>query len=135
MEEILLGIDYGEKNTGLAFGRSGSTAPLTTLDSRNKAQLIAEIGRIAAENKVTKLIVGLPLNHLGKETPQSLITRKFVKLMNVKLKKPVEFVSEHGTSDEALMGAIKSGISKKRRQTNDDLSAALILKRYYRQQH
>uniref|UniRef100_A0A7C4XMH0 Putative pre-16S rRNA nuclease n=1 Tax=candidate division WWE3 bacterium TaxID=2053526 RepID=A0A7C4XMH0_UNCKA len=131
MEEILLGIDYGETNTGLAFGRSGLVAPLEVIDSKNIEVLIEKISRIVIENKITKLIVGLPLDWDNKETAQSLKVRKFVKRLKLRVKRPVEFVSEHGTTKEAIEGAIKSGYSMKRRQTNDHLSAAIIVKRYY----
>jgi putative Holliday junction resolvase len=133
-DEVLMGIDYGEKNTGVAFGRDGSVAPMTILDSKNTFQLISDISRYIAENKVTKIVVGLPLSPEGKETPQSLKVRRFINMLKIKIKKPVEYVSEDGTTKEAILGAIKSGISKKRRRTNDSLSAALILKRYYNQQ-
>ena len=131
MSELLLGIDYGEKNTGLAFGRAGSASPLKVLNSVNKPQLISEIGKIAVSQKVTKLVVGLPLTADGKETAQSLKVRQFTNLLKAKLKKPVEYVSEFSTTTESVQGAIRSGISKKRRNTNDHLAAALILKRYY----
>lgn len=133
MNDIVLGIDYGETNTGLAFGRisNGLTSPLEVLDSRDVEALIAKIGRYVVENRVTKLIVGLPLTLDGKDTPQSLKVRRFSKLLKARLKKPVAFVSEHGTTQEAIEGAIKSGFSMKGRKKNDNLSAALILKRYF----
>lgn len=130
-EEILLGIDYGDSNTGLAFGRSGLAAPLEAFTSKDPENLIAHIGKLVITNKVTKLIVGLPLDWEGKETVQSLKVRKFVKLLKIRVKRPVEFVSEHGTTKEAIEGAIRSGYSMRGRRENDALSAAVIVKRYY----
>ncbi len=133
-EEILLGIDYGDTNTGLAFGRAGAVSPLTVLNSKDEGQLLAQISRFISENKVNKVIMGLPLTLNGKETNQSLKVRRFTKILKIKLKRPVEFISEFGTTQESIQRAIKSGVSRKRRQTNDHLSAALILKRYYAEQ-
>ena len=133
MEEILLGVDPGEKHTGIAFGRAGSVAPLDVIDSKNERYLIAQLAKIAIENKVTKVIIGLPLNSEGKDTNQSLKVRKFVKLLKITMKKPVEFVSEYNSTSEAIHGAIRTGISQKRRKSDDGISAALILKRYYRE--
>lgn len=130
-DEILLGIDYGDTNTGLAFGKAGAVSPLNVLSSKDENQLFTTIGRLTAENKVTKIIVGLPLTADGKETAQSLKVRQFTRLLKIRVKKPVEFVDEHGTTKESIRGAIRSGISQKRRQINDHLSAAMILKRYY----
>ena len=132
-EEMLLGIDYGETNTGLAFGRVGLVLPLEVLNSKNDDFLISEIARAVADHRITKIIMGLPTDVEGKETKQSLKVRRFAKLVRIKAKRPVEFVSEYGTTDEAMESAIRSGISQKRRQTSDHYSAAIILKRYFRE--
>lgn len=133
MDELLLGVDYGERNTGLAFGRSGLTSSLEVVDSKNEDVLVAEIARAAAENKISKIIMGLPTTEDGKETQQSEKVRRFAKLVKIRIKLPVEFVSEYGTTHEAIETAIRSGISQKGRQSNDSYSAELILKRYFRE--
>lgn len=130
-DEILLGIDFGESRTGLAFGRSGLVAPLEVVDSKNEEILIERISRLIIENKVDKLVVGLPLDWNDKETAQSMKVRKFVKRLKLRVKRPVAFVSEHGSTKEAVSEAIKSGFSMMRRRTNDSLSAAIVIKRYY----
>ena len=132
-EEMLLGIDYGETNTGLAFRRVGLVLPLEVLNSKNDDFLISEIARAVADHRITKIIMGLPTDVEGKETKQSLKVRRFAKLVRIKAKRPVEFVSEYGTTDEAMESAIRSGISQKRRQTNNHYSAAIILKRNFRE--
>lgn len=133
MEEILLGVDYGEKNTGLAFGRNGLTSPLHVIQSGDVNVVKAEIARIVLENKVSKIIVGLPLDKDGKDTPQARIVRRFAKILKIHLKRPVEFVDEAGSSKEAVEEAIKSGLSQKSRRKDHHLAAALLLKRYYRE--
>ena len=131
VEEVLLGVDYGGKNTGLAFGRVGLAEPLRIVNSADPNVVISEISRDTLENKVTKIIIGLPVDAEGRETQQSLEVRRFAKLLKIRLKKPVGFVSEFDTSREALVGTIRSGVSKKGRKETDHYSAALILKRYY----
>ena len=42
MEEILLGIDYGEKHTGLAFGRHGLASPLHVIEGSDPNVVKAE---------------------------------------------------------------------------------------------
>lgn len=130
-EEILLGIDYGGKNTGLAFGRSGVAMPLKVITSSDENVVVSEIARVALENRVTKLVMGLPLTLEGKETEQSLIIRRFSKVLKIRLKKPLVFVDESDSSSEAIEYAIKSGSPVKNKSRNDHISAALILKRYY----
>ena len=133
-EEILIGVDHGEKNTGLAFGRAGLTSPLRIIQSSDTNVVISEIARAVVENKATKIIMGLPIGLNGSETSQSQKVRKFAKLLKIRVKRPVEFVDEFDSSQEALQGAIKSGISQKGRKTTDHYSAELILRRYYNEQ-
>jgi len=131
VNEIILGIDYGEKRTGLAFGRSGLSSPLKVIKSAKSEVVISEIARSVVENKVTKIVVGIPLDVDGKDTPQSIKVRKFIKLMRLRIKVPIDFVSEYNTSSESVQSAIDFGVSKKGRKITDHISAALIVKRYF----
>lgn len=133
-EEIVLGIDYGERNIGVAFGRNGLVSPIKTVPGKNLQEALNEICKIVIFNKVTKIILGLPVDHEGKETVQSKKTRQFSKFLKIRLKKPVQFVDEYGTSAESLEESINFGIPQKRRKVIDHYSAAAILKNYYRQQ-
>ncbi|RJR26882.1 Holliday junction resolvase RuvX [candidate division WWE3 bacterium] len=130
-DETLLGIDYGEANIGVALGRNGIATPVQIVSGKNSATAINELARISIENKVDKFILGLPLDHYGKETKQSLAVRAFAKLLKIRTKKPVEFQDENGTSIEALEQSIEMGIPMKKRNMKDHLSAALILRHYY----
>ena len=132
-EQITLGIDYGETNIGLAFGRLGLVTPLKVISGKNSQVAVQEIARVVIENKVTQLVFGLPKNVDGHETPQCLKVRQFAKLVRVYLKLPTAFVDEYMTTHEALGEAIDMNISMKRRKSLDDLSAAIILKKYYRE--
>ncbi len=131
LEEKLLGIDYGSRNVGLAFGINNLVSPLKVISGRNQQQAISEITRCIIENKVDRVVLGLPLNIEGKESAQSREVRKFGKLLRIKTKKPVKYVNEYRTSEESVTEAVNLGISKKRRQKIDHLSAALIIKEYY----
>lgn len=130
-EEMLLGIDYGERNIGVALGRDGFVNPLTIVSGANSMTAVHEITRLALENKINKFIVGIPLSAEGKETKQSLETRKFVKLLKIVAKKPVIFVNETDTSQEANAQKSFYGIGTKRNALSDHVSAAIILKRYF----
>lgn len=130
-KEKLLGVDYGETNTGLAFGRAGLASPLEVLNSKDTHTLVTKINKIVAQNRIDKIVIGLPLNVDGKETKQSLKVRQFAKSLKARSNKSVEFVSEYGTTRTSVQNAIKAGISQKRRRSDDHFSAALILKRYY----
>lgn len=128
---MILGVDFGETNTGLALGRNGLVAPLAVVSGKNSDSLISQINTVVVENKVEKIVVGIPLTADGKETKESLDIRRVAKLIKVSTKRPVLFQSEYDTSKEALKEAIGNGVSKKKRETNDHLAAALILKHFY----
>jgi putative Holliday junction resolvase len=130
-EEILLGIDYGEHKIGLAFGRSDVVMPIKIVNAKDRDSAIKEIIQIAKTNHVTKLVIGLPLSFDKKENLQSKTVRQFTKLLNHYLKLPFEFIDEYGTSDDAQGYLVLSGTTKNRRDMDDAIAAALILKRYY----
>ena len=130
-EEIILGVDFGEKTIGLALGRNGLTSPLKIIQDGRDLTAVNEIYKTALLNKCAKIIVGLPLNSVGKETSQSRKVRHFVKLMKIYIKIPIFFQDEFNTSKEALKEAAAEDLSKRKRKTIDHYSAALILKNYY----
>lgn len=127
----LLGVDYGKRNIGLALGRNGLTTPLEIVSAKNIPTALTTINRIVIENKVDLIIVGLPLTSDEKDTLESLDARKFLKLLKVNTKRPVEVQNEYGSSIKALEEAIDLGTPEKKRKTNDDLAAAYILRLYY----
>mgnify|MGYP001579729320 CR=1 FL=1 len=130
-DEVILGIDAGETNIGLAFGRNGLVSPLNSVNGKHLNTAINEIMKTVYYLKANKIVVGLPLSVEGKETNQSKKIRQFVNTLKISFKRPIEFVSEYETSQEAAKELIVAGASKKRRRSADNISAAVILKRYY----
>lgn len=132
-DEIVLGIDYGETNIGLAFGRIGLTGPLDTISGKNTDRAISDIAKAYHDIDGTKIVIGLPLNANGKETSNSVVVRRFAKLLKIYLKQPIEFVNEYLTTQESVEKLVNQGMPQKSRRggKKDRLSAELILKRYY----
>src|SRR5688572_23477386 len=130
-DEIVLAIDYGFTNIGLAFGRRGLVAPIKTISGKNMATAINDIATAVVHNKAKKLVLGLPLSYDGKETLQARKVRGFSKLLKARLKLPVILVDEYGTSIDSLREGIDTGLAQKKRRKIDHLSAALILKTYF----
>jgi len=128
--EIVLGIDYGNKNLGLAFGRDGLVKPLKVVSGSDMPALMHEITKFTFDNRVTKIIVGLPLTYEGKDTQKSKQIRNFAKQLKVYLKKPVEFVNEYRSTEEVLEGT-SFGVPHRGKDPVDHLSAAVILRRYF----
>lgn len=128
--EMLLGIDYGDANIGLAIGRGDLVNPLHVIKNTNEIDSVKEINRFVIQNKIDRLIVGLPLGVDGKETPQARKVRKFAKLLKIRTKRPVEFVNEFLSTQNAIRESVELGMPKRSRSKVDHLSAALILKNY-----
>jgi putative Holliday junction resolvase len=129
--KVYLGIDYGSSKVGIAFGRDGSVFPLRTVSGKNLASLLMELRRLILDYDVTHLVLGLPLDAQGKDTPKSLEVRKFGKLLRKRLGLPVLYVDEHHSSKDAQVAMLDFGVSRKARRVDDSFAAAVILKRFF----
>ena len=120
MNTRLLGIDPGQKKTGLAWcGPGGLTEPLRTVPSD---QLLAELERLCAELAIDRLVCGLPLRNGKLGSAARVVRRKALRLAEA-LNLPCDFVDEAETTDEAR--TLRPGV-----KDVDALAAVLILERY-----
>ena len=102
-----LALDVGDRRIGLAVGDDahGLSRPLATLVRRSVVKDLAEIERIAREESVDALVIGLPLTLAGDEGHQAERVRRFA-TASEKLGLPVRLYDERYTSTEAeLRGA------------------------------
>lgn len=74
----ILGIDYGTKKTGLAISDPTETIanPYDVLVTDKS--MISEIAKICQKENVGKIVVGLPVDYLGKANPIMLEVENFV---------------------------------------------------------
>lgn len=120
---VYLGIDYGRAKVGLAISEGFLTQPLVVLP--NEKKLLAKISSLVQQQRVGKIIIGLPEGNLKKEIED--FGQKLKKLTSL----PVEFESESLTTQEAVAKMIEAGKGKKtRREKKDAFAAALILQNY-----
>ena len=77
----LLGLDVGTKTIGTALCDAGWSfaSPATLIRRRKFTQDKAAIGQFALEQLVAGLVIGLPLNLDGSESPRSQSTRAFAR--------------------------------------------------------
>jgi putative Holliday junction resolvase len=100
----ILGIDLGDRRIGVALGdmETRTATPLTTL---RRAKTVAAdartLARLAAEQRVEALIVGLPLEMSGSEGPQAARTREWAGLVAETTGLPVRFRDERLSSVRA----------------------------------
>jgi putative pre-16S rRNA nuclease len=97
-----LALDVGDRRIGLAVGDDahGLSRPLRTLVRRSVVKDLAEIERIARDEQIDALVVGLPLTLGGEEGHQAERVRRFATAA-AKLGLPVRLYDERHTSSEA----------------------------------
>lgn len=129
----IMGIDYGDARTGVAISDLlcsivGSTA---VVPSRNREKAIADIVRIAKENEVGQIVVGLPRNMDGSEGIRAQLCREFAEEVKAATGLPVEMWDERRTTVEAHNILSQHNYhGQKRKNTVDAVAAALILEGY-----
>ena len=129
----IMGIDYGDARTGIAMSDllCSIVGTTTVIHSRNPEKTAAEIGRLAQENGVTEIVMGLPKNMDGTEGPRAELYREFAKRVETVTGLPVAFWDERRTTVEAHNILSEHNYhGKKRKNTVDAVAASLILEGY-----
>ena len=128
----IMGIDYGEVRVGIAL-----SDPLQIISRPYKVlansddSLFVELNEIIKSENVGKIILGLPLNLEGKDSPKTLEVRKFAEELKKKVPVAVEFFDERFTTVEANEVLKNMGINiRESRKVIDKIAASLILKSY-----
>ena len=129
----IMGIDYGDARTGVAISDltctiAGSAA---VVPSRNTEKAIADIVRLAKENQVGEIVVGLPRNMDGTEGARAELCRAFAEKLKEATGLPVVMWDERRTTVEAHNILSQHNYhGKKRKDTVDAVAATLILEGY-----
>ena len=128
-----LGIDYGDKRTGLAeCDPSGLIASgIGTICEGGMNKTAIRAAREAELRCCKKIIIGLPRNMDGSEGPRTDVVRAFADLLRTHTDIPIEFFDERMTTMVAYRFLGETGTyGKKRRDAVDTLSAEIILQGY-----
>jgi putative Holliday junction resolvase len=129
----IMGIDYGDARTGVAMSDLlcsivGSTA---VVPSRNTEKAIADIVRMAKENEVGTIVVGLPRNMDGSEGPRAELCREFADKLGSATGLEIIMWDERRTTVEAHNILSQHNYhGQKRKNTVDAVAASLILEGY-----
>ncbi len=130
-DKYIVGVDFGDARTGLALGKNGIVSPARVEESKDPMAVVQQIMRFVKENKASAIVLGLPLSYAQKETVQSVQVRRFAKILKTRLGIPVIYVDEFGSTQEAMTEAIGDELPQKARRKVDDISASIILKRFF----
>ena len=123
----LLGIDYSKKRIGLAIADNQMkiASPFKTI--QNGKQIIDKIKEICYNEKVEKIIVGIPKHLSGRKHELTGEIKNFGDLLEEEFGLPIIYEDERLTSKEAQEKS--KGLSKNKEKL-DELSAQEILQGY-----
>ena len=129
----IMGVDYGDARTGIASSDLlcsivGSTC---VVPSRNTEKAIADIVKLAKDNMVGEIVVGLPRNMDGTEGWRADICREFAQKLGEATGLPIVMWDERRTTVEAHNILSQHNYhGQKRKNTVDAVAAGLILEGY-----
>ena len=133
----VLGIDYGERRVGLAYGDEiGVATTLKAAVQATKEERMACIAEVIRQRRIDRLVVGYPYNMDGTVGFKAREVDAFIALLESQFHLPVERVDETLTSVQAqeVVKNKKRGLAsaKKSRATGeiDSAAAAIILQDY-----
>ena len=128
-----LGVDYGDKRTGLAECDisgliAGGIGTISEGGMKKTAQRVAEE---AEKRSCKKIVIGLPKNMDGSEGPRADVIKAFGALLGELTSIPIDYYDERMTTMVAYRFLGETGTyGKKRKETVDTLSAQIILQNY-----
>ncbi len=129
----VLGIDYGDKNIGLAVSDALriTAQGLGLYRRQGKKQDLTYFQGLVKEHEISRIVVGMPLRMDGTEGSRGEKTRRFAQWLEGSLGLPVIFWDERLTTREALriLRELEAG-PKKRKAQKDQIAATLILAGY-----
>ena len=130
----IMGLDYGEARTGVALSDElGMMAHgLESIEHKgNDKKLLERICEIIKANKVSKIVIGYPLNMNATKGPRVEKTDAFIKKLEKETGLPVEKIDERLTTVAAHKTMTLLGVSaEKKQKIVDTISAEYILQMY-----
>ena len=126
---VLAGLDVGTKTIGLALCDAGWSfaGPAETIRRTKFTKDLASLAAFIASNTVAGLVVGLPLNMDGSDSPRTQSVRAFARNL-LPLGLPILLWDERWSTQAVERAMIDADVSRaKRAEMVDALAAAHIL--------
>jgi putative Holliday junction resolvase len=122
--QTFLGVDFGEKRTGLALGNRllRTAQPHGTVQAEGDARFVA-IAKVLREWQPDALVVGVPFHPDGQAHENTRRARRFARQLHGRFQLPVFEVDERYSTTEALAAGPKDA---------DAAAACIILEQFLR---
>lgn len=129
----ILGIDYGGARIGIAVSDPLGiiASEVCVLQNINNEEVLANLKEIIDYYKISKIVLGLPLNMNDTEGFQAEIVREFGNLLTTTFNLEVIYVDERKSSvkAETILKELKVDVMTIRKQS-DKKAASIILQDY-----
>jgi putative Holliday junction resolvase len=125
-----MAVDWGERRIGLALSDPSGTiaTPAGVIVRRvGKRPPIAELVRRADALEARAIVMGLPLDGEGEDTPRAVECRRVARELTRRTKLPVALLDERFTTATALRAIHEMGGSTRGRKGDVDALAAAVL--------
>jgi len=130
--DTLLAFDYGEKRIGVAVGNMllKQAQALLIIENRNREYRFETVGKLLAEWRPQRLVVGLPVHPDGAPHAMTQLAKRFGNQLNGRFGLPVTWVDERYTTVAAAEFAAESA-NKPAWRGLDAEAARIILQQYF----
>ncbi len=128
----ILGIDYGDKKIGLAFGDSEArvAVPLDVVPNMGEGTIQTFARRVKSED-IDLIVIGVPLSTGGHHSSAQLDkTRAFIQKLTALVSIPVVEEDESFTTAESIRLQREEGA-----EADEDALAAMLIVQAYMDQH
>lgn len=133
MQTMILCLDYGTRYVGLAItDYDEKFAVRHSVIDQKQQPVLPLLANIIEQEKISTLLVGLPISLSGNESEQTQITRDFIKILKENFEGiPIKEVDETLTSSEAEQQVAFEGGKK---ETAHAEAARIMLTEYLSKQ-
>jgi len=128
-----MALDIGDRRIGAAVSDpTGLIArPLAIITRKDDLADLQAIAELVHNQRVERIIVGLPLSLDGRHGPQANKVQQIAAKLTASMDIPLELRDERFSTTTAHEYRLESGVGKKKRRApDDDAAAAVILQSY-----
>jgi len=128
-----MALDVGDVRIGVAMTDPMQmiASPRETVKCTNEAADLAAVAKLAVDQEVVRIVVGLPLNQHGERGPQAEKILAFTEKLRPLVKAEIVLQDERFSTAEAQRMLIAADVRRdKRKQVIDKVAAANILQSY-----
>ena len=124
----IIGLDWGLRRCGVAISDEsrGFVFPRPQISVKNQSELVQSILNIIRGEKISGIVLGLPVYEDGTESDTTKMVREFAVLLSGETDLPIIFIPENLTSILAQEEIGRKSISKIKQEL-DSVSAKIIL--------